>query len=320
MIQRRRVGPCAVLVGAALAAILAVPGQAQTGPIRRTLGVHTFLPSSLLGDPFTGTYVRNITGGGSALGLQVPKLDLSEQVLGYQDADISFLTVGMEYQQAVATWLAFRIGFTGGARLGTSTVALLAEGVTATAGATLGATVKLVRTDRFILSAIADVLPGMAYQISLIDFAKDVIANGLDSTSSLLSKSSPYRYHFGGIGAYTVAPWLGLQATGTVGPVRSSSGEEDTELRLGVGASMDFDSTGPPIGVLLGYLYTDPAAGGAGDNATGDAGIFNVGVFYTGHKRLVVGLDTQFTSTDQTHGDEKLNVATGRIILRYDFQ
>lgn len=310
--------PPAVLAGAALVMVLAVPGQAQTESMRRTLGQHTFLPSAMLGDPFTGTYVRNITGGGSAIGLQVPKFNLSDSILEYRDADISFLTVGMEYQQSVNNWLALRVGFTGGARLGTSVTALLAEGVTAQAGATLGATAKLLRTDRFILSATADVLPGMSYQISILDFVQDVVANGLDSNSSLVSSSSPYRYRFGGHAAYSVAPWLGLQATGTVGPIRTTTDETDTEIRLGAGASMDFDPTGPPIGVLLGYLYTDPSGGGA--DVTGDAGIANLGIFYTGHKRLVIGLDMQFTSAEQSHGDKNLDVATGRIVLRYDFQ
>ena len=308
------------LASLVLAAIFAVPGQAQTDPIRRTLGEHTFLPSALLGDPFTGTYIRNITGGGSAVALQVPKLDLSEQVIGYQDASMSFLTVGMDYQQSVVPWLAFRAGFTGGARLGTSVPALLAEGVTAQFGATVGATARLVGTDRFILSTTADVVPGVTYEISILDFAKDVIASGFDSTSTLLSKGSPYRYRFGGNAAYCVSPWLGLQATGTVGPVQISSGAKDTEVRLGAGASLNFDPIGPPIGVLLGYLYTDPVVGVGGGNVVGGAGIANTGVFYTGHERLVVGLDMQFTSVDQTHGDKPLDVVIGRMVLRYDFQ
>jgi hypothetical protein len=83
---------------------------------------------------------------------------------------------------------------------------------------------------------------------------------------------------------------------------------------------MDFDPIGPPIGVLLGYLYTDPAGGNGGDNVVGGAGVANVGVFYTGHKRVVVGLDMLFTSANQTEGDKKMNVATGRIVLRYDFK
>ena len=302
---------------AALIGAIAAPMQAQTGPIRRTLGKHTFLPSALLGDPFTGTYVRNITGGGTAVGLQVPKLNLDEQIIEYQDASLSFLTVGMEYQQSVTGWLAFRAGFSGGARLGTSVTALLAEGVTAQFGATLGVTARVIRTDRFILSGTADLLPAKSYQVSIRDFVKDVIENGLDSTSSLLNKTNPYRYRFGGSAAYSMAPWLGLQATGTVGPIRSSTGEKDTELRLGAGASMDFDPIGPPIGVLLGYLYTDPAGGG---ETVGGAGLMNAGIFYTGHKRFIVGLDMLFTRADQARGDEKINIATGRIILRYDFK
>lgn len=304
------------LGGIALAATLVAPLQGQNDSIRRTLGKHTFLPSALLGDPFVGTYVRNLTGAGTAVGLQVPKIDFENQVLGYQDASISFLSVGMEYQQSVTNWLALRAGFSGGARLGTSTVALLAEGVTAQFGATFGATAKLIRSDRFILSASADVLPGVAYQISVLDYVKDVI-DGNDTSSSLVNSSAPYRYRFGANAAYAVAPWLGLQAVGTVGPSRDQADTTATELRFGGGASIDFDPIGPPIGLMLGYLYTDPSGG---ENIVGGAGITNVGIFYTGHKRFVVGLDMQFASGDQAQGDKKINVSMGRVILRYDFK
>lgn len=306
-----------IVGGIALAALLVAPLQGQNDSIRRTLGKHTFLPSSLLGDPFAGTYVRNLTGGGSAVGLQVPKLNLDEEVLEYQDASIGFLTVGMEYQQALTNWLALRVGFTGGARLGTSGVALLSEGVTAQFGGTFGATAKLIRSDRFILSATADVLPGIAYQVSILDYVRDVVENGFENANSLVDESAPYRYRFGVNSAYTVAPWLGLQATGTVGPSRDQTDSTDTEIRFGAGASIDFDPIGPPIGVLLGYLYTDPIQG---SDVTGGAGLTNVGIFYTGHKRFVVGLDMTFASADQTQGTKKINVAQGRIVLRYDFK
>lgn len=310
-----------LLQAASVAIILATtspsPLHAQSESIRRTLGVHTFVPSTLLGDPFVGTFVRNITGAGSAVGLQIPKIDLNEQVIEYRDADLTFLTLGMEYQQAVNEWLAFRIGFSGGARLGTSLTALISEGVTAQFGGTLGATAKVYRNEKFIVSATADILPGAAYQISILDFAKEIVNEGYDSTTSLVSKSSPYRYRFGGVAAYSVSPWLGFQATSTVGPARTASNATETEIRVGAGASMDFETKGTPIGVVVGYLYTDPSAGA---DVVGGAGIFNLGVYYTGQKRFVVGLDTQFTSADQAHGTKKLDVATGRIVLRYDLQ
>jgi hypothetical protein len=307
-----------LLGGMALCGSLIAPLQAQSDSIRRTLGKHTFLPSTLLGDPFAGTYVRNLTGGGSAVGLQVPRLNLDDQIVEYEDATINFLQIGMEYQQSVTKWLAIRAGFTGGARLGTSATALLAEGVTAQFGATFGATARLIRSDRLIVSATADVLPQVAYQVSILDYVKDVVENGFDNAStSLVDESSPYRYRFGAQAAYSVAPWLGLQATGTVGPAKNQVDSTDTEVRFGAGASIDFDPIGPPIGVLLGYLYTDPAQGA---DVVGSAGITNVGIFYTGHKRLTVGLDMQFTSADQTQGEKKINVAVGRIVLRYDFK
>jgi hypothetical protein len=57
-----------------------------------------------------------------------------------------------------------------------------------------------------------------------------------------------------------------------------------------------------------------------GGDVVGGAGITNLGIFYTGHKRFVVGLDLQFTSANQAQGTKKIDVATGRIVLRYDFK
>lgn len=300
-----------------LASVVTVPVQAQTGYLRRTLGDVTFMGSTLLGDPFPSTYVRNVTGAGTAVNLQVPKLNLDGGVVEYRDANIGFLSIGLDYQQAANDWLAFRVGATGGARLGTNATALLAEGITAQFGLTLGATARLVETSRFILSGTADVLPGYAYQVSLLEFAQSILDYGLDSAESLVNKETPYKYRFGAQAAYAVNDWLGLQGVVTYGPAKNLEGQKDPETRIGGALNIDFDAIGPAIGVLLGYLYTDAPAG---ERVEGAQNTFNVGVFYTGHKRFVVGLDILSTSAPQSVGDKNLNVMNGRLVLRYDFR
>ena len=80
---------------AAVTLLTAASLHAQDKAPRRTLGGHTFVPMELLGDPFTGTYVRNSTGGGMAVGLKLPIPDLEGGVRGYVESDIGFITIGL---------------------------------------------------------------------------------------------------------------------------------------------------------------------------------------------------------------------------------
>lgn len=147
---------------AASVALDAAPLRGQDRDPKRSLGGHNFVPIEMLGDPFVGTYIRNATGGGKAVGRQLAVPDLDGGIAGYAEADIGFIGLAIEYQQNITNRLAFRLSATGGARLGTSVEALLAEGATAVFSYGMGLSGQVVRSNRFALAATADIVPNKA--------------------------------------------------------------------------------------------------------------------------------------------------------------
>ena len=312
---------------AAVTLLTAASLHAQDKAPRRTLGGHTFVPMELLGDPFTGTYVRNSTGGGMAVGLKLPIPDLEGGVRGYVESDIGFITIGLEYQQNITRWLAFRVGGSGGARLGTSVEALLAEGATATFGYNLGLAAQAVRTERLAISVSADMVPNKVYGISPLDFARSVIEHGLDSASSLLNKANGRRLFLGVRPAYTLKPWLGLQGQFEIGPNRAQeegdSGKveaEDTKTQTtyGLGASINLMGvSNTPIGFNVAFQHKQGIIGG---DISGGADTWNFGIYYTARRAFIVGFDILSSSIGQTLVEDDINLIGGRLTLRYDFK
>ncbi len=307
---------------AALVTLDAPPVTGQDREPKRTLGGHNFVPIELLGDPFVGTYVRNSTGAGTAIGLQVAMPALEGGIAGFAKADISFIGLALEYQQNITNWLAFRLGATGGARLGTSVEALLAEGVTAVFSYGFGLSGQVVRSSRLALAVTADIVPNKAYGISPLDFARSVIDNGLDSASTLLSEGDGRRIVFGLRPAYALTPWLGIQGVFDVGPGKASTEESErskTQTSFGLGTSVNLmGASNTPLGFTAAYQHKSGLLG-TGD-VSGGADTWSVGVFYTGRRSFTVGIDIAVSSIGQTLTDDNINLTGARVNLRYDFK
>ena len=316
-----------MVLAAAFSFSMAPSLHAQERDPKRTLGGHNYVPIELLGDPFTGTYVRNSTGGGSAVGLLVPITDIDGEVLDYAESSIGFLSISLEYQQNITKWLAFRVGASGQARLGTSLEALLAEGATATVGYNFGLAAQAMRSERFALSVSADMVPNKIYGIAPMDFLRSVIEYGLDSASSLLNKGSGRRLLVGARPAWTVKPWLGLQGQFEIGPNRAreegDSGkveaeETKTQTTYGLGASINLMAvSNTPLGFTLAFQHK---SGIINSDVGGGADTWSLGVYYTAPRAFVVGLDIISSSIPQSGVDDNINFVGGRLVLRYDFK
>jgi hypothetical protein len=219
------------------------------------------------------------------------------------------------------------VGGSGGARLGTSVEALLAEGATATFGYNLGLAVQAVRTDRLAISVSADMVPNKVYGISPLDFAKSVIDNGLDSASSLLNKGNGRRLLVGIRPAYTLKPWLGVQGEFEIGPNRAQeegdSGKveaEDTKTQTtyGLGTSINLMGvSNTPLGFNVAFQHKQGIIGG---DVSGGADTWNFGIYYTARRAFIVGLDILSSSVGQTLVDDDINLVGVRLTLRYDFK
>ncbi len=318
-----RFAPLALATVTALLTV-APPIAGQGRPNRRTLGGHSFITSSNVGDPFMGTYIRTTTGAGRALDMQVPVYDLDGDQIGTLSGNIAFLQLGLAYQQQIVRWLALRASFTGSARVGTNHVALLAEGASAVYGGTFGASFRLVEKDKFLLSALAETRSNSLYAISPLQFVYDVIDGGtIDSTTGLLAKGDNWRLIGGLRTAYAFAPWIGITGIVEYGPAtrffEDESGERNTsQFSLGGTVSVDLNpGTNVPIGFVGSLLYQ--SENDRGDDIAGRQTLFGLGVFYTGRDDLSLGLETSFQRFDQRDFENRVNAGTVRLVLRYDF-
>jgi hypothetical protein len=312
-----------LILGTVLLAI-AQPTAAQDRPNRRTFGGHSFIPSSNMGDPFLGTYIRTTVGAGRALDMQVPIYNLDGDQIGSLSGNIAFLQLGLAYQQQIVRWLVLRASFTGAARVGTNHVALLAEGASAVYGGTFGASFRLVEKEKFLLSALAETRSNSLYAISPLQFVYDVIDSGtIDSTTGLLAKGDNWRLVGGLRTAYAFAPWIGITGTVEYGPAtrffEDESGKRNTsQFSLGGTVSVDLNpGTNVPIGFVGSVLYQ--SENDRGDDIAGRQTLFGLGVFYTGRNDLSLGLETSFQRFDQRDFENRVNAGSVKLVLRYDF-
>jgi len=304
--------------------------QETERPFRRQLGGHVFLPSAIVKDPFVTTFFRTTTGAGAALGLDVPIYSLNDSLLGTVSGDLAFATLGFEYQQALGRWLALRASVSGVARLSTSVQALFAEGITAVWGGSLGATARLVQSERWILSATADystnnvtkVTP-LEFAQSLAQFVKDVIEGGgeLPDTfpeTNLLTEGTAPELRAGLRAGFAPKAWLGftgLLETGWTDPFD----ERDRGLVAAGGtAGLDFGAMGKiPLGVL--GSVSGSWNGGRGSDVSTGATLWGLGLFYTGRREFSVGVEMTWGRLDQRESPDKIDAVLARLLVRYDF-
>jgi len=328
--RRTAAVPLAVVMTAGLVSTAA--GQEAERPFRRQLAGHVFLPSAIVKDPFVTTFFRTTTGAGAALGLDVPIYNLNDSLLGTVTGDIAFATLGFEYQQALGRWFALRASVSGTARLSTSVQALFAEGITAVWGGSLGATARLVQSERWILSATADYSTNNLTKVTPLEFAqdlaqfvKDVVEGGgeLPDTfpkSDLLTEGAAPELRGGLRAAFAPKAWLGFTAlleTGWTDPFES---EERSRGLVAVGgtAGIDFGAMDKlPIGLLA--SVSGQSSGGRGSDVSSGATLWGLGVFYTGRREFSVGVEMTWGRLDQRESADKIDAVLGRLLVRYDF-
>jgi len=284
---------------------------------RRELAGHTFIPSNLVGDPFIASYVRSGTGAGVASGVQIPIRDVDGNVLTVLEGNLAFLLLEFEYQQALGSW----------ARLGTNEETILSQGINAVYGMNLGATVKLLKSERLMLSAVADYKTNQIYAFNLFDFLQKVIEEGFDpeGDNSLLQSGPTSVTTVGLKAAYSPWRWLGLMASGEGGG--GSPFREDIDGRGvftgGMNAGVDFGAiSSVPIGLQWGFRWSNFSDNNSDILDTTWGSNSTVGV--TGREDFFIGLTTGFnrvTLVDDIPGTDSntLDGNTASLVLRYFF-
>jgi len=163
-------------------------GFAQSESNVPSLNEHYFLPVSINPSPFIKSYF--VTNLGIAQSGEFENLVLEidgEKIIGLKGS-LLFADLDFEYQQKIKDWIALHIDYNLTARVGTELQSFLAQGVSTVSSFRIGWLLKIVKTDKFMLSGDIQVNNHSATFISVSEFVKDFVEY---DTITSISRSVP---------------------------------------------------------------------------------------------------------------------------------
>jgi len=321
----RRIAQCATTLSA-VAVFLSVfaptaMAQEEKDKALPVIGDHYFIISGEVPDPFITSFFRNATGGGIGFDIQSLVTDTSGDTILDVSGNIGFLSLGFEYQGALADWVAIRVGFEGAARVGTSLESILGNGVSAVYGYFLGGTFRLVETEKIFLSATADLTGNSITDVGILQIVQDAIDQGEIPDSAEAVETGTDKAALGGLRfAWAASRLIGVRVNAGVGVADLFRSSKETKFSFATGAAVGFNfanTTGVPIGLLVFFKGANfnPGASDIVD-ATSSAG---VEVVYSGHRDFGLGLALAWERADLTQGRPAINTFGATINLRYYF-
>ena len=309
-----------------LLTIMLVPsnahGQVNDSARKRTLAGHTFIPSSLIQDPFVTTQVRSRTGAGLASKVRTElESDVLDPQISVLQGDLAFLTQEFAYQHALNDWLALGATFKGAARMGTGVQSVIAQGITSIFGMEFRGLVRLVQRDKWMLSANLQFHPTSQYAVELIPFVRQAIDEGrITEDNSLVRASKTVPGTLGLRGAYAPNPSVGFLLLGDLGYADSfGEGSRDGLASVFGGmVSWDLDpGRSIPIGLILSLKHDQLVVehSDIAENATSVGG----GIAYTGRSDFSLSVEGSHVRIPLAANDQSVTAMTVSFNMRYFF-
>lgn len=282
----------------------------------RVLNGYSFLPSGLIEDPFAVSYFRNSTGAGVAFDLETPFVDFDGDTLGALVGNVGFLSLDFGWQQRFGGWFAARVALGAVGRVGIDRQSALAQGVTALARWSVGATAQVFRSRNFVFSTTVDFSQSGIVGLDPFGFARSVAEEGIETDSSLLRSTNSRGGKLGLRAAWAPADWIGL--SGAIEGGLTKLTDDDSNSRVGGGVSIGIDFANAvsfPLGVLLSAESEgfNPNGPDLSNRATG----VGLGVFYTGWSDFSVGLETSWRNLKRREDDTTFSAFLAALNLQY---
>ncbi|UCF19657.1 MAG: hypothetical protein JSU87_17360 [Gemmatimonadota bacterium] len=304
------------LVSASVVVLLAAGDLAAQEP-SRVLNGYEFLPSRIVEDPFAITYFGTTTGGGVAFDLNTPFLDFEGDTLGTLTGNVAFMALGFRYQQRFGRWFAARLSFGANGRLGVDEQSVLAQGVTGSFLWSLGATARILQSDKLIVSGALDLSRTDLVTLDPFGFARKIIDEGLEAEdNSLVQKGDAISGVVGARVGWAPLPWLGVM--GIVEGGRGDVTEASSQTLLGGSAAVGIDLKNLgviPIGFQV-FGETDAFQQGGADLAT-RSWTYGLGVFYTGWRDFSIGFEAATALLDRRDVEDDFEAFIATFNLRY---
>jgi hypothetical protein len=297
---------------------VAVPPAGSQEIRRPNIGGHTFLSTDIVPDAFVRTYVRNSLGYAAAANLEYPSVVIGGDTLLSLEGNLSYATLGFEYQQAVKDWIALRVALDGRTRLGTQVSSIVLDGVTVNAGYDLRWLVRVHESSRTMLSGSLGLSQQTFTRIDVKGFVEDVIAGTpnpriIDDVPALRSYAGAH------------LSWAISRPFGFTGILKGSYGEtpwrdEPSGWGYEYGGTVDFDA-GPawrvPVGLALGYLQQSSPS--LTNNISGASRTGVLRIAYNAQPDFIVGIDVTRMWNREENRSNTLAANGGALTLRYYF-
>jgi len=278
---------------------------------------HTFSTTSAVPDAFVRSYIRNNLGISQTADVDIPLGIIDGDTLFASRGGLMFANLGLEYQQTIKDWIAFRAKFNVNGRLGTGTSALLTTGLSAATGFEIGWLMRLLESDRGYMSLSFDVKNTSFTTIDISDFVEDIIGG---EDAELVRNTPSMRAGMGLRYTHAFSPLVGLISFAETGYGESVDRDSEDEWFFRFGATVDFDLAAAnwlPIGLALGYMQDSFPEGGADITDVVRGFLFRIG--YTGREDLALGLNISYSTFPTDQLDTRIKTTGVNFDIRYYF-
>ena len=278
---------------------------------------HTFSTITGVPDAFVRSYIRTGLGMSVTSDVDIPLGIVGGDTLFATRGGLVFANLGLEYQQTIKDWIAFRVKFNVNGRLGTGTSALLTTGLSAATGFEIGWLMRLLETDRGYMSLSFDVKNTNFTTINISDFVEDIIGG---EDAELVRNTPSMRAGMGLRYTHAFSPLVGLISFAETGYGESVDRDSEDEWFFRFGATVDFDLAAVnwlPIGLALGYMQDSFPEGGA--DITDAVRGFQFRIGYTGRENLALGLNFSYATFPTDQLDTKIKTTGLDFDIRYYF-
>ena len=312
--------PCAASAGTAGSEAAPAVAAAVEQKMARELDGHTFLPSHLVDNPFSETFVGTAIGlgGGEALGATLqpkpPAILPATQWYGYTGIGI---LAGGGFRVLECLSMRAAIGTT--AYLGNGREAALTVGTGARITGDLGLKASLPAGDSFRFAATLDATYGPVISVLIAQGLIDAINSGQITAEEFFRADDTLTWTGGLVGSW--APWsfLGLTLDGRFLVPTKTGKAAFSQDGVFVGAMADFDArpiwAWLPLGLNAAYTITAPV----GVNGVSRLQEFGFGLYYTGRRDLGLGLEVDWTVGRLESTGQETRATLTWLNLKYSF-
>jgi hypothetical protein len=282
---------------------------------RRELRHHLFIPSDLVIDPFSTTYVRMRAGAGHASATG-PDFNPQGEPEGTRDYSQAAVQQTLELQIAPLEWFALRVSGDAFIFSGIDAPSVIATGAVVQLGFAGGVTFTLPGTDWLRPGLVFDITHGPAYALTVLEALEVSIAESRIATGDALESGDITTLRPGVSAAVALDRALGLviaaQYVSEIGEDDIGFSREDDAYSLGAALDFDFHArSAVPVGLLAALRWVDGWTGSEDADVQVDGG-----VFYTGRDDLVLGATLGVRDFPQAGGFDTTAVL-GSFELRY---